>query len=139
MANEITISGRLIVNNGNLQYSSQPSQMQVDQAVAFGPSPGAIYVTIYGTDVSLAQFTTPGEYWFQNFSDTYTVEYGFYDGVNFIPWGELLPGAFTQGRFSRNLLEEYVGTGTGTSAPINTLRFKARGGTAKVRCDIFEA
>lgn len=71
--------------------------------------------------------------------ESYYVEWGIYEPANdrFYPKDELLPGEFFPGRFSRNLLQEYNNTGTGTSAATNLLWFKAHGATCRIGLDVF--
>ena len=56
----------------------------------------------------------------------------------FYPLGEIHPGESWPIRLSRNLMEQYAGSGTGTTGPENKLRFKANGGTVKVLVEVFE-
>jgi hypothetical protein len=56
----------------------------------------------------------------------------------FYPLIELLPGESYVFRLSRNIQEQYAGTGTGTTAPDNRLRIKANGASCVVLVEAFE-
>ncbi len=145
MANEVTIRSSLTVRklSGStvlLQYQSQPSAYLADMDGTFGPSPGALQVDNDGTDVDLSQFTTPGFCYIQNLSDEGYIEYGIYDPELdiFYPIGECLPGEGYVFRFSRNILEQYGPTGTGTTAATNRFRVKGVDGATAVLVAAFE-
>lgn len=91
-----------------------------------GPLPGAFTVAVAGTDVDLTEITNLGGICtFKNQDDANFVSWGAWDGIEFIPIGELLPGEEFIIRLSRNLGQEY-GAGTGTTGAGNkTWRFKA--------------
>ena len=97
-----------------------------DVAGQKGPAVGSITVAVAGTDVSFTQLTNLGGVcWFKNQDDVNFVSWGMWDGVEFLPLGEILAGEMYPIRLSRNLGQEYgVGTGT-TGAGDKTLRFKA--------------
>jgi hypothetical protein len=140
MANEARVTCSLYVRRGSLFYQSQPSSFQADVSTTKGPSPGAITVSTDGTDVDLSQLVTPGLCRLMNLDDNNYVQYGIWDptpGI-FYPLGELLPGEFTVLRLSRNLGEEYTGVGTGTTAPVNSLRIKADTAACVVLVEAFE-
>lgn len=140
MANEATIRASLQIRKGNLTYQSQPSSFTANMGTAKGPAPGAITIPIAGVEINVSEFTTPGLCRLMNLDEDNFVEYGIFDTEAdvFFPLGELLPGETYILRFSRNLKEEYAGTGTGTSAPTNKLWFKANTAPCVVLVEIFE-
>ena len=136
MANEITVQSSLIIKKGNLDYQSRPTSFRADlvTAVPKGPVPGAIEALWDGTDVSFSQLVDPGLCRLGNLGRTDGVvdtnayyEYGIREPATntFYPLGEVLPGESFVIRLTRNLLEEYQGTGTGTSAPTNFFHVKS--------------
>lgn len=141
MANEATVRTSLQIRTGNITYQSQPSAFQADVAGAKGPTPGAFTVTTLGTDCDLSELSQAGLCRIQNLDETNYVEYGIFDPQTnlFYPLGELLPGESYVLRLSRNILEEYVGTGTGTTGPTNTFRFKSNTAECDVLVEAFEA
>lgn len=147
MANEIRVRSSLAILKGSLYYQSFPSQFLADLESTKGPSPGAVTISISGTDIDLSQLQLPGYCFLQNLEDPDSttnsyVEYGVYEPeLNiFYPFGELLPGESTIFKFSRNFQEEWasIGTGTGTATQNNTFRMKAYGDNAVVRVDAFD-
>jgi hypothetical protein len=52
--------------------------------------------------------------------------------------GEVLPGESYVIRLSRNLLEQYAGSGTGTTGPENTFRLKANEAAVAALVEAFE-
>lgn len=148
MANEARVTSNLSIlklrssdNKVLLQYNGQPSAFQADVSGTKGPTPGAITVALAGTDVDLSELTQPGLCRISNQDDTNFVEYGIREpGTNtFYPLGELLPGESYVLRLSRNIQEEYQGTGTGTSTATNFLHFKANTAPVNVLVEAFEA
>lgn len=139
MANEATISVGLQVVKGNLNYLSQPQSFQANIETGKGPSPGAITASIEGTIVDLSQLARPGLCWIGNLDDTNFVTIAVYDGANWFPLLELLPGEFYPLRLSRYLNEEFVGTGTGTSSDANQLMIIADTADCVVRVDAFDS
>lgn len=131
-------SGSLVV----LEYMSRPAQFQADVDGTKGPVPGAFTVLRTGTIVDLSQLTIPGFYRVMNLSsdEGNYVEYGIYDPQTdvFYPWGEMGPGESYVGKFSRNLQEEYSGTGTGTTAATNKVMFKAFNASCVALLEAFE-
>lgn len=113
-----------------------------------GPVGGALTVTVGGRAVDLSEVTTPR--WLVvrhcgRSDDSATqagdhVEFGIRDpGTNvFYPFGEVRPGMEVPIPLSRNLLEEYAGTGTGTTAPGNQLFFKAWPVSQDVEIGVFD-
>lgn len=140
MADEAQVRASLQVRVGNLFYQSNPSAFNADVSTAKGPTPGAVTVTTYGTDISLAELTTPGLCRIMNIDDTNYVEVGVYDPETdvFYPFIELLPGESYVVRLTRNFGEEYAGTGTGTTSATNRLRAKANTADCVVLVECFE-
>lgn len=139
MANEIRVTQRLEITNGNLQYQSRPFNFQVDQTNPGGPTPGIITATVDGTNVSLAGLTMPGWCRIQNQDLTNYIKVGLTDGTYFYPLLEIPPG------MSQPLcLYRYIGTredtpGTGTSsASLLSLRIAADTAPCKVLVEAFE-
>lgn len=89
MANEIKVTARIIVTNGNLKITRSPSTLSVDQTASGGPTPG--YVTIATSEESQAfsELSTLGWLEMQNLDNTNFVEWGFATGVY---GGKLEPG-----------------------------------------------
>lgn len=141
MALEATINSALIINSGNLVYHSQPNLFRADLSTPSGPSPGAIQTPTTGVVVDFEQLTTPGLARLMNLDSVNYVEYGVYDPATdvFYPLGEILPGETYVVRFSRNLRESYLGTGTSTSPPTKAFMLKSTGGTCTVLVEAFEA
>lgn len=112
MANEATVTSSLQITKGNLKYASTPKDFRATVTGSKGPTPGAITVALAGTKVSLAQLTTPGLCRIANIDSTNYLIYGIFDGVEFYPLGEVLPGEFYVIRLSR-----YLGRSIGTGVP----------------------
>lgn len=146
MSNEVQRRMSLNVRQGTVP-NNRSIAVQLDQVNAGGPSPGQINVTNRGTLVDLSTLTLPGECWLQNLDTLYYVEYGIYDPetLAFFPLGEILPEDAQPIRLSRNIQEQYYGTGTGTSAGGETNRLMIKAPlappsyTCKVIVDAFEA
>jgi hypothetical protein len=131
---------------GIVNYRSYPTQFSADVDGALGPTPGAFLVSLYGTDVDLAELTVPGLCRVSNQDADNYVSYGIMDPETgkFYLLGEILPGEFFIFRLSRNLGQEYAsaGTGTGTGtvgANTNVLRFIANTANCVVLVEAFEA
>lgn len=150
MSNEWQI--RLGVNcrdpNSNFVYPGVGPQaffISQETTTPFGPYPGAIAISISGTDIDLSKFSRPGLVDMYNpelvTSGKY-VEYGIYDPalLVFRPLGEVGPSERYLWKLSRNIGEEWslIPTGTGTGPVNKTLRFKAYGGTVNMFIGIFE-
>lgn len=141
MANEIRIQASLQINKGELVYQSQPSAFQADMNTGKGPSPGVLIVPTSGRDVYFTELTTPGYCRLMNLDDTNYVEVGIKDPQSnlFYPLLELPAGESFIVKLSRNLQEQYAGSGTGTTTPENYLRLKANKATCNVLVEAFEA
>lgn len=135
MADEARIVTSLNIRKNNLVYQGQPTAFTADVSGQFGPSPGAMTVPVQGIEVDLSRFTVPGLMRISNLESDggNYFEWGIYDPetLAFFPLGECLPGESYVVRLSRNIKEQYYGTGTGTSAggETNKLWAKAFGGS----------
>lgn len=93
MADEITVSAGLGIENGHLRLSDARAQFTDDQAAAVSHAT----VQAVGTSdeaMSTGDVATPGWVVMINFDDTNYVEFGVRDsGGSFIPLGVLPPGA----------------------------------------------
>lgn len=138
--NEASIRSSLQVRSGELFYQSQPTAFEADVAGSKGPSPGAITVSVFGTNIDLSQLVTPALCRVMNLDPTNYVEYGIRDPATgvFYPLGEILPGETYILRLSRNIQEDYYNTGTGTTASINFFHFKANKAPCVVVIEAFE-
>ncbi len=141
MADEAQIRTSLQVKSGNLTYQSQPTAFNADMDSAKGPTPGAFSASVAGTDVNLSQLVRPGLCRIMNLDEDNFVHVGIWspDAHLFFPLMELLPGETYVLRLSRDLGDEYLGAGTGTGAPPNTLRVKADTAACNVLVEAFEA
>jgi hypothetical protein len=140
MANEARLSVGLQISADNLRYQSQPTAFAADVTGRKGPTPGAITAPVGGKAVDLGELITPGLCRLMNVDSTNYVEVGIWDpGTDvFYPLVELLPGESFVIRLSRNIQEEYVGTGTGTTGPGNRLFVKANFADCVVLVEAFE-
>lgn len=141
MSNEIQIMSSLTVNAGTVQHRSPKTAYNDDMTGRKGPCVGTISVSTAGTEISVAQITVPGYIELTNLDSTNFVEYGIWDTETsvFYPIGELRPGGKPQLLFlSRNLRQEYTGTGTGTTGPTNKLWLKANSAACNVNIALFE-
>lgn len=146
MAGEATVRTSLQIRKASgsvvlLNYQSQPSAFLADVNGTKGPTPGAVTVDNAGTDVDLSELTTPGFCRISNQSLTGYLEYGIWDPETlvFYPFGEVHPGESYVLRLSRNIQEEYIGTGTGTTGATNRIRFKGHEGSTTALIEVFEA
>lgn len=142
MAKEITVQASLQIKNGNLNYRSNPTAFNDDASGADpkGPTPGAVTISTAGTDVAFGELITPGWCKLQNLDADNYVEYGIFSPTlnAFLVLGELGPGEVTVLKFSRNLLEQYSGAGSGTTGPINRFRMIANTASCYVSVEAFE-
>ena len=139
MANEVSVQAAITIASGNLNYRSNPTSFTADLTGAFGPTPGALTISTDGEDIDLSELTSPGWCIIRNIDATNFIEWGIWDGVEFIVVGRILPGQ-SAGPFqlSPNIGASYA-TGTATTDSGNTLRLKADTAAAKAIVDIFEA
>ncbi len=112
-----------------------------------GPSPGFLEVPLNGVAVSFGDLDNPSLCFIKNIgrttgtaATTDYIELGIRDpGLNvFYPLLSLKAGEGYAIRLSPNLLEEYTGTGTGTTAPGNQLWLKAIGAAQKVQLEAYD-
>lgn len=110
----------------------------IDMAGAKGPLPGSILVPLAGVTIDLSQLTAPGLCVFKhqgiadgtdpgNTPQIYYVEICVKDLLSgrSLPFMELQPGWEMPFYFSRNLLEAYNSTGTGTGPANNILQVRS--------------
>lgn len=130
------VSGEIV----QLDERTSPTTYTADVTGTKGPSPGDLTIPVGGEAISFGELDTPGLCWMMNRDDTNYVTYGIWDvGINvFYPLGELKAGEMTVIRLSRALLEEYVGTGTGTTGPDNRFFMKANTAPVVVSIKAFE-
>lgn len=141
MSNEIQVMSSLTVNAGTVQHRSPKTAYNDDMTGRKGPCVGTISVSTAGTEIPMTQITVPGYIELTNLDSANFVEYGIWDTetVRFFPLGELRPGGKPQVLFlSRNLLQQYEGTGTGTTAATNKFWLKANGASCNVTVSLFE-
>ncbi len=138
MSSEISFSYTLRMSDLNKNY--QQTRTEDREGTKKGPVPGAITVPTAGINIDLSQLTTPGWAVFINEDATNYVEWGIKEPATgfFYPIGEIGPGKEQPIFFSRNLLQEYTNTGTGTSAPTNYLHFKANTDSCNVSIEAYE-
>lgn len=141
MANEGTFTVGLNIRKGNLQYTPPVTNFRVDVDGSKGPTPGAVTISVTGTDIDFSELDIPGPARILNLDSTNFVTFGIFDPETnkFYPIGEILPGEVYPIRFSRYLADEF-GTGSGTTGPhTNRLRFMADTAACDVSVEAFEA
>lgn len=140
MSNEIRVVIQVQVAKGNLYYQNPIRQFTENMTGTKGPTPAAIAVPTSGVDVYFNQLTTPGLCIITNLDATNYVEVGIRDPQTslFYPLMEVGPGKSWPIYLSRNLGEQYTGSGTGTTTPENYVRLKANGAACNVQVDAFE-
>lgn len=141
MANEadVRISLNIRKSANNIDFRSNPTQFRANVDGAKGPTPGALTISTSGEDVSFAELTTPGLCFFHNQDPTNYVSLGIWDGVEFLPLFELMPGEFYVMRISRFLGTSFGAVpGTGSTDSGNTLRLKAHTAPCVVVVGAFE-
>lgn len=138
MSNEATVRSYLRIKVGNVDYRSNSNEFRANVSDGKGPSPGAVTVSVTGTDIDFSELTTPALCRLTNQDATNFVEYGMWDGVDFLPLGEILPGESYVIRLSRNLGSTY-GAGTGTTGSSKTFRVRADTAPCDVAVEAFDA
>lgn len=147
MADEARIQASLQIRKTNtdgdmiiLQYQGQPTAFTADVTGTKGPVPGAISVAIGGTAVDFSELTDPGFCRLMNLDETNFVEWGIREPATgyFYPIGEIGPGETYVIKLSRNLLEEYTGSGTATGPATNEFYMKADTAACNVLVEAFE-
>lgn len=138
MANEVNVNLSFEVTSGNNKHISGKNNFIGSLVAAYnGPTPGAVACSTAGTDISLAQMTTPGYCKITNLDPTNYVSVGTFGDAEFIPLMEVGPGEFAFFKLNRNFGKSY-GVGTGTTDSGATLRIKADTATCKVLVEAFE-
>lgn len=131
MANEARVQSTLTLQKVSgsivLMNEQRGRSFAVDVDGTKGPTPGAVLVPTTGVDIDLAELTTPGLCCIENQDATNYIEVGIREPSSgfFYPLMEIGPGEAYVIKLSRNIQEEYTGTGTGTSTPGNFLHLKA--------------
>jgi hypothetical protein len=138
MSDEATFRSELNILKDNLNYRSNPNDFRADVAIGKGPVPGAFTASVTGTDVDFSELMLPALCRIMNLDVTNFIEYGIWDGANFDPLGEVLPGEAYILRLSRNLRFEY-GAGTGTVGVVNKLRVRSDTAACYVIVEAFDA
>lgn len=146
MSNEITVNSMLSVTKvdsaGRVvqQHQTRPGQFTADMIGLGGGGPGGFTASIYGTEVDVSEVDTPGMCEVSNHDSTNYVILGIYDPQTdvFYPMDEIGPGEQYVKKLWRGLLQEFTGTGTGTTGPTNQLMIKANTAACKVSVRIFE-
>jgi hypothetical protein len=77
MANEITVSSRLKVTNGNLKFEYNSGNLTFDQAAAGGPTPGFLTIGTTEESVAFGELGTLGWVIMRNLDATNYVQWGF--------------------------------------------------------------
>lgn len=132
---DVSFRGSLDVRKGNLRYKHPKSSFQADMDGSLGPTPGALLISVAGTDINLDEIIVPGFVVVDNYDDTNFFTLGLWDPTTsyFYPILEVGPGEFYPFKLSRYLLDE-LGTGdfgTGTVGPSNQV-LRAYADTADV-------
>lgn len=145
MPNEGVIRNSLQItindSRGILQYQSNPTSFRANVTVCNGPTPGSKTVPVAGVNIDLTQLAKPGLCWIQNTDAVNSVEYGiFHAALNqFFPLGELLAGECYTLRLSKWFGRDLHGTGSGGTAGVTSLHFKASGGPVVVIVNAFDS
>lgn len=116
MAGEVRIKCSMEISKDNVKHKTFPLDFTADMTGAKGPTPGAFTAALAGTRVDLSELDTPGLCKITNLDTVNVVQWGVFDGSEFYPLGELLPGEFYIFRLSR-FLGRSMGSGvagTGT-------------------------
>lgn len=131
MSNEIRVTSTLRITKAgppSVQYNGMgPNSFTADFGGNKGPVPGAINVTVYGTDINLSELVVPAWTEVANQGST-TIDIGIWDSTlgNFYPFMKLLPGwKFTF--CLSDQLHQYSGPpGTGTGPHTDVVKVHAR-------------
>ena len=128
MGNEITIQSQMTIKKGEYEFLTPQASFQEDMTNARGGNPGFLQVAAFPSYVnpSLGSHTTPARIFIRNLDDTDILEFGYFDGTDFNPIGEVLPETHVIFRLSRNL-------------SAGELAFSARGGQIDIEVYIFDA
>ena len=77
MANEITVTNKLSVTNGNLKFNFSPGAKSVTQTAQGGPTPGYKIIGTTEESEAFAELVTLGWCVMENLDTTNYVEWGF--------------------------------------------------------------
>jgi hypothetical protein len=81
MADEITIRQKLIVSNGNLNFSRDTGEYKKSMIGSGGPSPGFLVVTTSERTINFAELGDNGMVWIENLDATNYIRWGFSTGI----------------------------------------------------------
>lgn len=119
MANEATVNNGFSISKAsvNLHYDAQPKSFRATVNGSKGPTPGSVVATYLGTNVDLSGLDSPGGLArLMNKGTTGFVTVGIWDGFEFYPLLDMLPGETYTVRLSRFIGQTFgtgdVGTGT---------------------------
>lgn len=144
MPNEVTVRSSIQITSTELNWRSPfTEQFRADMTGRRAPSPGGLVVTPAGVDVDLSEISSPSLYEIANLDDPTTgnlITMGIWDGTEFYPLLEVLPGESYTGRLSRYLTTSIgAGSGTGTyDTGTYTLRLKSDYENVNAYIGIFE-
>lgn len=140
MSDEITVSETMTILKDNIDEQTRPNRFLADMTGTKGPTPGLITVPVTGKVVDLSALSLMGGMCrFYNRDDTNYVTIGVYDGTNFFPFCELLPGEFTRVRLSRFINVEFIGSSTGSNSDVNSLMIIANTAACNVLVQAYDA
>lgn len=137
MANEVTVTSSLQIRKGSFTFRSLPTSFKANLNTASGPKPAGLTVSTLGTNVDFSGLITPGFCWIYNQDTTNYVSVGIYDGTTFFPLLEVGPQEGYVVKLSRNLGNEFLGTGT--PSDVNYMRLMASVASCEVIVAAFEA
>ncbi len=128
-------SGALIILGASYQKSFT---FDVDGSV--GPTPGGMVVPVGGKIIRFGELITPGIIVIKNYDATNYITYGLYDpdSKKFYPMGEVFAGEEWPWRLSRDFLERFEGTGTGTTGRSMYLMLKASEAPVNASVEAYE-
>lgn len=81
MANEISVSSKLKVANGALNFEYVVGNLLVDQVAQGGPTPGMLTIGTTEESEAFSELGTLGWFVMRNLDDTNYVQWGFSTGV----------------------------------------------------------
>ena len=137
MAQEATLQITMNIKTSRIDRKYTKSFKPNVSSTANGPSPGAFTASVGGTIIDFSAIGTPRLCWVENYDATNFVTIGLYDGSNFFPVFEVLPGEAWPIPLSRYLNQEFQGTGTGTNADVNDLMIIADTAPCRVSIEGF--
>lgn len=139
MANEITVTNQVRINNGNLQEFGQPASFRMNMDSVQGPTPGFVTVPTTGVDLDLSALSSFGVCRIRNLDETNDIIYGIKEPSSgfFYPIGKVRPGHHWWIDLADELLQEFTNTGTGTSAATNKFHIRAKNAACKAIVDAY--